>query len=93
MCLLLTTLAAIVAGLFWYFKDEDNAFKTGTLSLMYFGAALMWLVDAFFALSEGEGFLDLSLDDALLGFTIIICGLLAYLMLLVFRGPKKVFVR
>ena len=58
---------------------------------MYWGAALMWTVDGFFRVAEGEPFLDLSVNDALLGLLIVICGLVAWLLILLYNDPKKVF--
>ncbi|MCX2683344.1 hypothetical protein OQH60_05495 [Campylobacter sp. MIT 21-1685] len=91
MCLMLTTLAGVISALLWYFKDEKNIYRLGTLALMYFGASLMWFVDSCFALSKGEAFLDLTVDDVLLGFVIITCGLLIYFIIVVFKGPKRIF--
>ena len=59
MCLILTCFAAVIASILWYFKDEKNLYKLGTLALMYWGACLMWFVDCFFALMQEEAFLDL----------------------------------
>jgi len=36
----------MIVTLVWYFKDGTNEMRIGTLSLMYWGATLMWLVDA-----------------------------------------------
>lgn len=85
MCLLITAFATLCAGLFWYFKDKSNAHKSGILALMYAGATLMWLVDCSIAtLTEGEAFLDLSVDDAMLGALIVVSGFVAYLGILFF---------
>ncbi len=91
MCLLITLLAAVISTILWYVNAPDNKFQLGTLSLMYWGASLMWTVDGFFCVAEGEPFLDLSLNDALLGFLIVICGLVAWVALLLYKDPKKVF--
>ena len=48
MTLLTAVFAAIAATILWYFKDGKNQLKLGTLSLMYWGASLMWMVDAVF---------------------------------------------
>ena len=56
---------------------------------MYWGASLMWTIDGFFSVAEGEPFLNLSADDALLGLLIVICGLAAWLLILLYRDPKK----
>jgi hypothetical protein len=81
MCLLITLAAAIAASLVWYFKRRDSATKLDTLSLMYWGAALMWMVDGFFSLAEGEPFLELTRDDALLGLLVAAAGLIVYFLL------------
>jgi hypothetical protein len=91
MCLMITLLAAVISTIVWYVKLPESKLKLGTLSLMYWGAALMWTVDGFFCVAEGEPFLDLSLNDALLGILIVICGLAAWLLMLLISDPKKVF--
>lgn len=91
MCLMITLLAAVVSTIVWYVNAPENKLKLGTLSLMYWGASLMWTVDGFFCVAEGEPFLDLSVNDALLGFVIVICGLAAWLLHLLYSDPKKVF--
>lgn len=91
MCLVITLLAAVVSTVAWYVNAQEDRLHLGSLSLMYWGAALMWTVDGFFCLAEGEPFLDLSLNDALLGFVIVVCGLVAWIALLLYKDPKKVF--
>ena len=44
MTLLITVFAAAIATILWYNSKSDR--KLGTLALMYWGASLMWLVDA-----------------------------------------------
>ncbi len=60
---------------------------------MYRGAALMWCVDGFFSVAGGESFPDLSLDDALPGIIIVLCGPVAWIVLLLVSDPEKVFGR
>lgn len=91
MCLMITLLAAVVSTIVWYAKAPDNKFRLGTLSLMYWGAALMWTIDGFFCVAEGEPFLDLSVNDALLGFLIVICGLVAWIIILLLKDHKRIF--
>lgn len=78
MCLILTTIAAIICSALYFFKFSDKKYMLHTLALMYWGAALMWSVDGFFALSAGEPFFDLSLNDTMLGLLIVICGIVAW---------------
>jgi hypothetical protein len=91
MCLIITAFAAVVATIVWYFKAHKSNIKLGALVLTYWGAALMWLADGFFSVAEGGPFLDLSANDALLGLVIVLCGLVSWLMLLLFSDPQKVF--
>ncbi|MDR1563347.1 MAG: hypothetical protein LBS74_00090 [Oscillospiraceae bacterium] len=81
MCLLLTILAAVISGALWRLGSKS----LGTLALIYTGAAVMWLVDCFFALAEGEPFLNISLDDSLLGVLVIACGAVLWLALCAFK--------
>lgn len=90
MCLLITTLAAIITTIAWYVKIPNSPNKVGSLCLIYWGASLMWLVDAFFCLTEGEPFLDLSFNDALLGFVVVLCGLAAWVVILLHKDSVKV---
>lgn len=91
MCLLITLLAAIVSTAVWYIHAPADRLKAGTLSLMYWGASLMWTVDGFFSVGAGEPFLDPSGNDALLGLLIVVCGLAAWLLILLCSDPKRVF--
>ena len=91
MCLVITAFAAVAATVVWYMIPERSSLKLGMLALMYWGASIMWTVDGFFSVAEGKSFLDLSSDDALLGLVIVLCGLIAWVMQLVIRDPKKIF--
>ncbi|MCR5149008.1 MAG: hypothetical protein K6C35_08610 [Eubacterium sp.] len=91
MCLIITAIAAIVSALIWYFKLNDPKYQFSTLVLMYTGAALMWCVDGIFAVSEGEGFFDLSANDALLGLVVVVCGAAFWVIKLMISDPNGVF--
>ena len=59
-----------------------------TTMLMFWGAALMWSVDCVANKLDGEPLLDLSREDATLGFIILGAGLLVYAALAIFgRRP------
>ena len=91
MCLIITASAAVAVTFVWYFKARESKIRLAALVLMYWGAALMWLADGFFSIAEGGPFLDLSADDALLGLIVVLCGLVAWLALLLLRDPKRIF--
>lgn len=95
MTLLTTVFAAILATVIWYQKDSTNQMKTGTLSLMYWGASLMWMVDAVFEYAElqAEYFTPAPADmlnDLFLGISVIALGLVIWLVLLLISDPKGV---
>ena len=68
MCLILTTIAAIVCSLLY----KVNKFSTAkVLAFMYSCAAIMWTVDCSFAKLKGEDFFDLSFEDFVLGLIVV----------------------
>ena len=90
MCLMLTVFAALISTVAWYLTVGRIDLHLGALSLMYWGAALMWVVDGVAAVLEGEFFLDLSAHDALLGLLVVLCGLVAWVVILLVKDPRKV---
>ena len=98
MTLLITVFAAISSTVAWYIKDPKNTFKVGTLSLIYWGAALMWMVDAVFEYIEHKDayFLPAAgdmINDAFLGFTVVAFGLIIWMVKVLLNDPNGVFVR
>lgn len=96
MTLLITAIAAIIATTVWYCCDSRDTYKLGTLSLIYWGASLMWLMDFVFEYAElkteyfTQEFADI-LNDSILGVTVVAIGLIAWLVILLVKDPKKVF--
>ncbi len=95
MTLLTAVLAAITATILWYFKDGKNHMKLGTLSLIYWGASLMWLVDAVFEYLEFQDSYftpapEEMLNDFFLGVSAVTLGLVIWLILLLVNDPKGV---
>ena len=91
MTLLITVFAAIAATLAWYFKNQGK-YQLGTLALMYWGASIMWLVDAIFEYAEaGAEFFTPSgrdmLNDAFLGVSVVALGLIIWLIILIVKDP------
>ena len=95
MTLLTTVFAAIISTVIWYRKEEARVLKVGTLSLMYWGASLMWLIDAVFEYAElgAESFVPAPLDmlnDLYLGLSVVALGLIIWLVIIFVRDPKGV---
>ncbi len=91
MTLLITIFAAVISTVVWYNTDSDR--KLGFLSLMYWGASLMWLVDAVVEYIEvgAEYFTPAAsdmLNDAYLGLSVVALGLVIWLVALLIKDPK-----
>ncbi|MBR0415450.1 MAG: hypothetical protein IJI67_10350 [Clostridia bacterium] len=96
MCLLVTVFAAITASILWYTHAENDKYLFKVLTAIYWGASLMWLVDAIFEYAElkAEFFQQAPaelLNDAILGLCAVALGLIAWLVVLLIKDPKKVF--
>ena len=95
MTLLTTVFAAIICTVIWYQKESARALKMGVLCWMFWGASLMWLVDAIFEYAElraayftpepGE-----MLNDLYLGLSVVALGLIIWLVILLVKDPKGV---
>ena len=93
MTLLITVFAAVVVTTLWYARLDKEDYRLGTLALMYWGAALMWLVDAIFEYAElqAEYFLPSTEDminDGFLGLSVVALGLIIWLGILFVKDPQ-----
>ncbi|MCQ2505099.1 MAG: hypothetical protein MJ103_07690 [Saccharofermentans sp.] len=92
MTLLIASFAAIIATIKWY-TVKDDSLKIGTLALIYWGATLMWSVDAVFEYMElkAEFFTPAAsdmLNDAFLGFSAVALGLIIWLVMILVKDPN-----
>ena len=91
MTLLITVIAAIISTIVWYVNPESKL-KLPILVFMYWGASLMWLVDAVAEYIElGAGYftpapLDM-LNDAYLGLSAVALGLVIWIVILLIKDP------
>lgn len=91
MWLIMTALAAVIATAIWYVKAPEDKYKLGLLSLFFWGATLMWLVDHVMAyITEGGEFFEINLDATLLGVAVIVFALFVWEIVLVVSDPKGV---
>lgn len=95
MTLLTTVFAAMICTVIWYKGYPKNEMKVGTLCWMYWGASLMWLVDAIFEYAElgADYFTPAPLDmlnDLYLGLSAVALGLMIWLVILLVKDPKGV---
>ena len=96
MTLLITVFAALITTLLWYTKPSLRILKIGTLCLMFWGASLMWMVDAIFEFKElGADYFTPSaadmLNDSFLGMSVVALGLMIWTGILLIKDPKGIF--
>lgn len=94
MTLLITVFAAVFVTAKWYNRKNDDM-KLGILCFMYWGAAIMWFVDAIFEFAElqAEYFTPAPedmLNDAFLGLSVVALGLIIWIVRLLVTDPKGV---
>lgn len=92
MTLLITVFAAVFATVKWYTRKDDSM-QLGLLCFMYWGASIMWFVDAVFEYAElhAEYFTPAAqdmLNDAFLGLSVVALGLVIWLVRLLITDPK-----
>ena len=96
MTLLIAVMAAIVSTIVWYTYENRAQMQLGFLSLMFWGASIMWFVDAVFEyveLGAEEYFVPTGADmlnDMFLGLSVVAFGLIIWLVKLLINDPKGV---
>ncbi len=93
MTLLITVFAAVISTIIWYVYPKSGELKLGALTLMYWGASLMWFVDAVAEYIElgAEYFTPAAADmanDAYLGFSVVALALVIWLAVLLIKDPS-----
>lgn len=95
MTLLITIFAAVIATAIWYKNAPNSQMKTGMLCLIFWGASLMWLVDAIFEYVElGAKYFTPSaqdmLNDSFLGLAVVALALVIWIVAVLVTDPKGV---
>ena len=95
MTLLTSVFAAIICTIVWYKNAPKSEMKVGILCWMFWGASLMWLIDAIFEYAElgAEYFTPAPADmlnDLFLGLSVVALGLIIWLVILLVKDPKSV---
>ncbi len=95
MTLLVTVYAAIVCTVIWYKNAPDDKMRVGTLCWIYWGASLMWFVDAVFAyVRTGAEYFSPApaemLNDLFLGLSAVALGLVIWVVILLIKDPRGV---
>lgn len=95
MTLLVTVFAAVFFTVQWYRSGQRVELCLSVPCWLYWGASLMWLVDAVYEYAElGSAYfapepLDM-LNDLYLGLCVVALGLVIWLCVLLTRDPKGV---
>ena len=92
MTLLISVFAAVTVTVIWY-NRKDDSMKMGILLFMFWGASLMWLVDALFEFAElkAEYFtpaVEDMINDTFLGLSVVALGLVVWVVRLLITDPK-----
>ena len=95
MCLILTAIAAVVSTVVWYSSAKAREMKVSVLCWLFWGAAIMWLVDLVFEYAEeGAAVFEPSvsdvLNDSLLGLAVITLALVIWTVVYLVSDPKGV---
>ena len=95
MTLLTTLFAAIICTVIWYKTAPKSEMKVGILCWLYWGASIMWLVDAIFEYAElhAEYFTPAPVDmlnDFYLGLSVVALGLVIWIIVLLVKDPKGI---
>lgn len=92
MTLLITVFAAIISTVVWYTRKDDSL-KLGILPFLFWGASIMWLVDAIVEYVEVKeeyfqpAISDMA-NDAFLGLSVVALGLIVWLIRLLILDPR-----
>lgn len=96
MTLLIAVLAAVVSTIVWYVgAPKSRKLYLGILCLMYWGASIMWLGDAIMEYRElGTKYFEPALkdmiNDSFLGLSVVVLGLIIWLIIVLVKDPKGV---
>lgn len=95
MTLLITIISAVISTAVWYTSERARKHNVSLLCFMYWGASLMWLVDAVAGYMEmgAEYFLPAGADminDGFLGLSVAAFGMVIWLVSLLIKDPDGV---
>ena len=95
MTLLVTVFAAVISTVIWYKNAPEDPMKVSILCWMFWGASLMWLVDAVFEYAKkGAAYFTPApadmLNDLFLGLSVVALALVIWVVILLIKDPKGV---
>ena len=95
MTLLITVIAAVICTAVWYTSEKARKLNVSLLCFIYWGAALMWLVDAAAEYMEtgADYFVPAAADminDGFLGLSAAVFGMVIWLASVLAKDPTGV---
>ena len=95
MTLLITVIAAVTCTAIWYSNSKAREMKVSTLCWMFWGASIMWFVDAVVEyLEDGAAFFEPAgadmLNDLYLGLSVVALGLVIWIVVLLVKDPQRI---
>lgn len=95
MTLLIALVAAVIVTVIWYTSPKARKMKIGLMCYMYWGASIMWFIDAIFEYKElgAEYFtpaLSDMLNDGFLGLCVVALGTVVWLGTMLVSDPEGV---
>ena len=95
MTLLTCLFAALICTILWYKAAPKDEMKLNVLCYLYWGASLMWMIDAVFGYMEdgAEFFTPAPIDmlnDFYLGLSVVALGMIIWIVYLLIKDPKGV---
>ena len=95
MTLLTAIFAAVICTIIWYRNAPEDTMKISVLCWMFWGASLMWTVDAVFEYRElGAKYFEPApldmLNDFFLGLSVIALAMVVWIAVLLFKDPKGI---
>lgn len=95
MTLLISVFAAVICTVIWYANEKARAMKCGILCWMFWGASIMWLVDAIAEYIElrADYFtpeLADMVNDSFLGLSVVAFGLVIWVIYILVKDPLGV---
>ncbi len=95
MTLLITVFAAVICTAIWYKNAPESKMMVSVLCWIYWGASIMWFVDAIFEYCNmGAAYFEPEtaqlINDALLGLSVVALGLVIWILVLLIKDPRGV---
>ena len=95
MTLLISIIAAVTATAIWYTSEKARLMKVSTLCYMFWGASLMWMVDAIYEYAElrAEYFtpaVEDMINDTFLGISVVALAMVVWAIVLLIKDPMGI---